>query len=355
MPHDAVAIANPDVPLATRRSRRLGLRLAFAISVGFTIAVAMGSPLAFLPPMLAMQFIMASPRPLPLNAAVGMFVIVLVVSGALMFCVSLFGDRPPVLITVLGLLYFVCFAAQAQSKALPVVGLVMTISTVTLILGMANVDLGQAVVTVLLLSLGGGLLVAWAAHALFPSPDAVGAEPIATPFVVPHPLRRAAANTAILLGAIVLCFIHASFTTAIIVPLTVTSLINQANIAVDQRAIWGLLAVNLIGGILASFAFSLLSLQPDLVFLFLILLTVGLFFGGRAGDPASGKVFAGSLAIFLILFGLGVSPIPTTAPESFQTRIVMVLFSIAYTIMGIGLLWNPAGLHPSPADDPPKR
>ncbi|MCX5512671.1 hypothetical protein C3941_03760 [Kaistia algarum] len=327
--------------LELKRERHFGLRLAFAVSAGFTAAIAIGSVLPFLAPMLALQFLVTSRRPLPLAAGIVMAAVVFVTGGALTLLVGLFNDRPVVLLLLIGLLFFFCFTAQALGKALPIVGLVLTISTVTIVLGMANIDLGQATSAVLLGSLAAGLLIAWAAHALFPEPAASGPGDAGSLGPAPaHPLQRAASNTLILLGSVLICFINPAFTTAIVVPLTVVSLINQADIAHDQKAIWGLLVVNVIGGLLASFAYTLLSMRESLVFMFLILLTMGLFLGGRAADPARGKVFAGSLGIFLVVFGLGVSPIPTTAPESFQTRMVMVLFAILYAIIGIGLLWR---------------
>jgi hypothetical protein len=327
--------------LELKRARHFGLRLAFAVSAGFTAAILVGSVLPFLAPMLALQFLATSRRPLPLAAGIVMAAVVFVTGGALTLLVGLFSDRPVVLLLLIGLLYFFCFTAQALGKALPIVGLVLTISTVTLVLGMAHIDLGQAMSAVLLGSLAAGLLIAWAAHALFPEPAASGpgnAAPAAPAHA--HPLQRAASNTLILLGSVLICFINPAFTTAIVVPLTVVSLINQADIVHDQKAIWGLLVVNIVGGLLASFAYTLLSMRESLVFMFLILLTMGLFLGGRAADPVRGKVFAGSLGIFLVVFGLGVSPIPTTAPESFQTRMVMVLFAILYAVIGIGLFWR---------------
>lgn len=98
--------------------------------------------------------------------------------------------------------------------------------------------------------------------------------------------------------------------------------------------------VNLLGGIAASLAFVLLELRPTLPFLFLIVLLIGLSFGGRAAaNPELGRVYAGALTIFLILFGLGVSPLPVETPESFSTRIAYVLFAILYTICLAALLW----------------
>ena len=45
---------------------------------------------------------------------------------------------------------------------------------------------------------------------------------------------------------------------------------------------------------------------------------------------------------FLILFGLGVSPLPTETPQLFSTRIAYVLFAVVYAIGLATLLWPSA-------------
>jgi hypothetical protein len=149
------------------------------------------------------------------------------------------------------------------------------------------------------------------------------------------------ANTAILLAVVVLCLVDSRFSTAIVVPITVASLLNQLDLATSGRAAFGLMIVNLLGGIVASLAFAFVELRPTLPFLFLTVLFVALLFGGRAAaDPKAGKAFAGALVTFLILFGLGVSPLPASTPDSFTTRIVMVLFAIVWTFCFAALLWR---------------
>ena len=83
--------------------------------------------------------------------------------------------------------------------------------------------------------------------------------------------------------------------------------------------------VNLLGGIVASIAFTIVQLRPELPWLFLILLVVSLLFGGRAAaDVRTGKVYAGVLVTFLILFGLGISPLPGSSAEAFSTESSML-------------------------------
>ena len=65
---------------------------------------------------------------------------------------------------------------------------------------------------------------------------------------------------------------------------------------------------------LASLAFAFVELRPSLPFLFLTVFLVGLILGGRAAAGLA-KMYAGALTTFLILFGSGISPLPTTTPR----------------------------------------
>jgi hypothetical protein len=85
-------------------------------------------------------------------------------------------------------------------------------------------------------------------------------------------------------------------------------------------------------------AFAFVELRPSLPFLFLTIFLVGLILGGRAAAGRA-KMYAGALTTFLILFGSGISPLPTTTPESFATRIGYVLLAVGYTLCMMALLW----------------
>ena len=130
------------------------------------------------------------------------------------------------------------------------------------------------------------------------------------------------------------------FSSAIVVPITVASLLSQLDLTTSGRAAIGLMVVNLSGGISASLAFAFIELRPTLPFFFLTVLVVGLVFGERAAaGPKAAKLYAGALTTFLILFGTGVSPPPASTPESFATRIGLVLFPVVCTFCLTALLW----------------
>jgi hypothetical protein len=327
------------------RAKRQGLRIASAVSVGFTMAVANGEILPFLGPMFAAQFLVAGPRPPGVKQAIGMIVLILVVGEALVWLTGLFGDRPAVLLSLLGLIYFACFLLQAQGKGGAAPFLIIVIAVMVPMLGILQTDLDESIILILFKGALGGVVLTWLAHAVFPDPGGEDLQPPAAPSL-DRAVHRAWANTAILLAMVVLCLVDSRFSTAIVVPITVASLLVQLDLATSGRAAIGLMVVNLLGGIVASLAYAFVELRPTLPFLFLTVLIVALLFGGRAAaDPKAGKVHAGALTTFLILFGLGVSPLPASTPESFTTRIGLVLFAIACTFCLTALLWPPRRLN----------
>jgi hypothetical protein len=50
---------------AVEEQKRKGLRVAFAVSVGFTLSVYFGAVVPFLGPLFAAQFLLGSSRPMP--------------------------------------------------------------------------------------------------------------------------------------------------------------------------------------------------------------------------------------------------------------------------------------------------
>jgi len=321
-------------------ARRQGLRIALAVAASFTVAVAQGEVIPFLGAVFATQFLMASRRPMGVAQAIG-FVVVLVLAGqGFMILTGLLGERPIPFLLVLGLIYFACFLAQLNSRGGPVSALILTIGVAAPLLGVLNQDLGASIVAILGKAAANGVLFAWLAHAAFPDPGGADAGPLPPAPIHPEAARIAFANTVILLTVFTFCLVNNNLSTAIVLPLTVISLLGQIDLASSLRTASGLVIVNLLGGIVASIAFTIVVLRPEIPWLFLILLAVGLFFGGLAAANArTGKVYAGALITFLILFGLGVSPLPGSSAEAFSTRIGYILAAIVYTLIMASLLW----------------
>ncbi|KJB96831.1 DUF2955 domain-containing protein [Skermanella aerolata] len=320
--------------------RRQGLRIAFAVAASFTTAVAQGEVIPFLGAVFATQFLMASRRPMGVPQGIG-FVAVIVLAGyGFMLLTSILGNRPTPYLLMLGLIYFACFLAQLNRRGGPAPGLILIIGVAAPLLGVLDRDLGASVVVILGKAAANGVLFAWLAHVAFPDQESADSRPLPPQHIHRQATRIAFANTVILLVIFAFCVADDDLSTAVVLPLTVVSLLGQIDLVTSPRAAAGLVIVNLLGGIVASISFTILRLWPELFWLFLIVLTVGLIFGGlAAANVTTGKLYAGALITFLILFGLGVSPLPGSSAEAFSTRIAYVLAAVVYTILMAAVLW----------------
>src|SRR6267378_3115517 len=302
MPADASAAA-----VALSRQRRIGLRVALAVAAGFTLNLATGEVIPFFGPVLAVQFLILGAGPLPLSKAVAFVGLVLVVGQAFIVLNGIFGDQPIQLLALLGLFNFVCFFVQARGQGGPVIFLCLAIAITVTLLDRVHDTLDTSIIAILLQAYLSAVVLSWLAHA-------------------------------ILLGAMALCLTNNALSLALVLPITVASVLLQFDFATSVRSALSLVAVNLLSGVLASLAFAFVELRPSLPFLFLTVFLVGLILGGRAAAGLA-KMYGGALTTFLILFGSGISPLPTTTPESFSTRIGYVLLAVGYTLCMMALLW----------------
>ncbi|HKH33733.1 MAG TPA: hypothetical protein VKA80_06155, partial [Beijerinckiaceae bacterium] len=94
-----------------------------------------------------------------------------------------------------------------------------------------------------------------------------------------------------------------------------------------------------IGGLAAAVAYNLVLLGDTLASFVVVCLAASLMFAGRivtAGQQA--PIYAIAVATFILLLGLGLTPLPGGSGEAFVSRLVNVLLASAYAIGGLSLL-----------------
>jgi hypothetical protein len=277
------ANANPravDTAALSNRKRK-GLRVAFSVATAFTWAIATDDPLPFLGSLFAAQMLISSSQAISLPKAAVLTLIILVAASIVEFLTTLLAERPPVLLLLLGLIYFSCFLAQARGKSNPLVFLILVVSVMIPLLTILNIDLGSSILTVFVQSVATGAILTWLAYALLPDIEAIEA-PQPPAAAAPKPIRRAAADALILLLALTLCLTQDRLATAVVIPITVASLLSQLDVEASGRPALATVIVNLMGGAAAMLAFTVLELRQSLAMLFLLVLLAGLVFGGRA-------------------------------------------------------------------------
>ena len=85
--------------------------------------------------------------------------------------------------------------------------------------------------------------------------------------------------------------------------------------------------------------YNLVLLGNTLLFFILVCLVASLLFAGRI--VTGGRytpIWAVALATFILLLGLGLSPVPGGSGEAFLGRLVNMLLAAAYTVGALSIL-----------------
>ena len=306
-------------------------RIAFAAAVGLTLGEVLRWDFPFLPAMLAVQL-----RG-PLSVKQGLaFVAVMVAACVFAVLISQIFDRSPlVLLLVVSLLVFLEFLLLARGQAVGVAATFLITTAVVPLLAIESVSVAHGFNYSLIAGSVLAVLLTFAAHALFPTRERV--EPVSA---LPHEERAPAAvalANAVVLMSVVIYFMLASSSVSIVMVLTIISILRQPASLGGGTGV-GLIIGNLAGGLAATAAYLLVTLLPSPAFLLLVVLLVGLVFAERIVRGGKwGPIYVVGLMTFLIVLGLGISPLPQDSGTFFITRVFDVMVGAIYAIGMAGL------------------
>jgi hypothetical protein len=320
------------------RRRRIW-RIALAVALGLAIGEAQEEPFSFLTPLLAFQLLMKAPQAPSLRQGIGFVLAVTIASFAALSLANSLQDRQLVYVIVLGLIFFGCFLLQIQGKGGPLPGLLLVCNAMVPVLSVISRDLAQDFVAVFILSTASAVLLAWLAHAAFPETaqeTPAGADaPVAGDSG--NAIRTALASTLVLMPAVI-HYLANDNEASVVVLMTIIAILGQ-QAGMRRRAALGLLLGNLIGGLLASLAYYAVVLVPSLPLLFLVVLATGLLLAEAATRPTpAAGIFAVAIPTFLILLGLGLTPITDGSGAAFISRVIDVALASLYALAGMVLL-----------------
>jgi len=318
-----------------RERHALAFRIAFAAAVGLTLGELLGWDFPFLPPMLAVQ-LLSERGPIGVKQGLAFVAVMLVACVFAVLVAQVFIDSPFVLLLVVSLVTFLAFLLLARGQAAGVAATFLITTAVVPLLAGESMSVAYGFIHSLIAGSALAVLLTFAAHAFFPM--RVQAEP---PSALAHDERDsvalALANTAVLMS-LVIYFMLTPSPVSIVLVLTVISILRQPAELGGGTAV-GLILGNLVGGLAATVAYLLITLLPSPAFLLLVVLLVGLIFGDRtARGGESGPIYTAGLMTFLILLGLGLSPLPQDSGTLFVARVFDVMVGAVYAISIANLL-----------------
>lgn len=307
----------------------LAFRIAFAAAVGLTLGKVLGWDFPFLPPLLAVQ-LLAGPGPLNLKQAFGFVAAMAVACAFSVLVAQVFADTPIALILVLGLLIFLEFLMLARGQAVAVAAIFLIATSVVPLVAITALSLAYGLVYTLIAGSFLAVLLSFLAYALFPAHGPVGPD-TQPPAEERVPIAAALANAVALMTLVIFFMLTASPVTVIVILTTIT-ILRQPALAVKGTA-FGFVLGNVAGGVAATAAYLLVFLLPSAIFLLLVALLAGLIFAAKiaeGGDLA--PVYTVGLVTFLIVLGLGLSPLTQDSGAIFFSRVVNVVLAAVYAI-----------------------
>jgi hypothetical protein len=322
--------------LVLREQRRFGWRVAFVLTLGFVVAELAAWPLAFIVPLLAVQFLAVLPGAPTGRQMLVVVLVTLATTSLAVFASELLHDRPAAYLAVLFALFALAFYLDNFPKTKLIATLLLLSNAILPILGMQDSVASAGMRDTLIYGSLVGLLLAWLAHALFPSVREPRAPP-GTPAPAPTPMGGEWLRAAILLLPVAFFLAQpdeASFPFVV----AVLTILRQVELGMSRRLAVGLLVGNVIGGVAASIGYAVLSVFPEFATLCLVLLAAGFFFGGRialAGPKA--PVYVIGLIVFITLLGLGLIEFTSGSAEQFAQRFVGVLKGALYALAALVL------------------
>jgi uncharacterized membrane protein YccC len=330
-PHDIEASAN-----------RHALRIALAATLAFTIAELANWEFSFLAPMLAVQFLAAARSAPGLRQGAAVPLVILIATSLALGISTLTVLTPVVLLLLISLV--ICLSFYGQRRGAPnVVMLLIQISFCCIpVIHAISFDLAFLFMTALIQGSIAAIITVWVVYWLIPSPPIRnGGEPPspAPPGHEPAVAARIALSDTLILLPVLVAFIMRGDINNIIVLMIALNLLRAVEPEQSGRIATAIILGNVVGGAIAVLAYQFVDLGGSLVFFVLIVLAMSLWFGGRiVGGGPKAPVYAIAFATFLLMLGLGVSPLPGGSEELFATRIIKILIASAYTIGALSLV-----------------
>jgi len=99
-----------------------------------------------------------------------------------------------------------------------------------------------------------------------------------------------------------------------------------------------MIAANILGGIFGILAYRMLTIVPNFIFLILIALSIGLFFGSRLfSDNKFASIYGSGFSTFLLILG-SVTSSDSEAASEVWSRVIQISIAVIYVVVAVGIM-----------------
>jgi len=317
------------------------LRYAFGATLAMAVAMGFGWMLSYLAPLLTLSFL-SSPagRPSLKNGVVFILIIIIANVFALTFGKILL-PYPLVFIIIIGYLLFIMYYALG-SKVSSIIILWLMIALLTIPLVIMEYK-GMAVFVAESLIFGGivALIVARISFALFPDKKNHLFKNQSEPQYLLTKSERFehATKTTIVVLPLLLLFYFFKLSDALLILIYTALLSMQPGFAKDFSNGKPLIVGNLMGGIVAMFAYEVFVIIPEYFFMLIIIFLSGLFFGYRLFlGKKNSALFGMAYSTFVLIIGSVTGTFDEEANIKVYFRVIEIMVAVIYLVSAFGLI-----------------
>ncbi|MEM1276728.1 MAG: DUF2955 domain-containing protein [Pseudomonadota bacterium] len=316
--------------------RNYGLRLAAAVTIGLTMEVGRGVILPPLAAVIALQ-LLAMPGPAPKAKTVIGLLVIMAGASMLAYVVAVATVDYWVLYAIgVGLLYLWSFFLAVRPKTAPMGAMALTMVIVVTALSAASTGVAILLVWELLTSVVVGIFLVFFVHAVFPHHGPAAAAQVPQWQSVEVASLRAILATVIILPLHL--YLTSSGVAAMVILITVATMLRQPGLADSTRYGTNYAIGNLIGGLLAAFAITLVFAREEFLVFVAVVLAASLFMSRRLEQAKSHAqvLFPGYVA-FALLFGLVFSPLTQGQEVNYVQRVAQIVAAAVYALAAISI------------------
>ena len=312
------------------------MRYALGTTLIMVAALGLDYSLAYMTPVLAVNFFVPGAKPPTLKTAVSfLMVVAIAIFTGIMFS-RFFLEYPLVFLPLLILILFHIYYIESFQQ----IKLWFIISLLAIpMISLESDQLGKTIGLNLFLNALLAISLVLIVYFIFPGHGNVSDQKksIASVPLTSHQRFVSASKKVVVIMPVLLLFFVFSLTDALLILIFVT-LLSMNPAFTSKKAGIALIIANLGGGLAAIVAFNLLTVVTELYFAGLLTLLFGLIFGERlfSNRPLS-TLFGTAYSTFLLILG-NVTSIAGEAGEIVWTRIFQLIIVVVYLVIAFSLL-----------------
>ena len=293
---------------------------------------------AYLTSVLALGYMAPGAKPLSIKQGGGFILVLAIITGVTVLFAGLFLDYPfvfmPLLLLALLWLYY--------TDKLPMMVKLFSLMSLVIIpfVSINDSAIGSYIAVILVFNAFMAIFLSQLVFMIFPLCEAdIPFEKKKQEAKKQTELERYknAVSIILILAPVLIMFYMFKLTSNSLV-LIFISILSMSPALANPKAGLVMIIANILGGIFGILAYKLLVIVPNFIFMILISISIGIFFGSRLfSDHKYAGIFGSGFSTFLLILG-SVTSSDAEAGSEVWSRVIQISMAVIYVVIAFGIL-----------------